>query len=228
MTTTGNTPDTRNSVGVWLLVLAVAAVLVAALVWLNSGGGGDPQQPAPGAAPQERTTASAEDPVTAAPEDVQAVTSPPTMAALEERTVAVDEEGERLEAAVVDPTDVAEPSDAVEVRVAEVEEVTGEVTIPGEVEGPALRVTVELTNDGAGALDTAGAVANAYYGEDRTPAGTFLKPGGRPLPSQVAAGDTVSGVYLFDIPEGERADVSLEIDVAPELRVVVFEGGLGG
>lgn len=152
--------------------------------------------------------------------------APPTAEPLPERPVAVDEDGSRLSAAPVEPSEtaVADEGEDVLVSLSQVEVVDGEAMSPGEVEGPALRLTLTVENASDLELDTSAAVVNLYYGPDATPANTFEQPGGVPFPAVIPSGRSAQGVFLFAVPEEERDEVRLEIDLAPELQVVVING----
>jgi hypothetical protein len=119
---------------------------------------------------------------------------------------------------------VATPGPGVTVTVRSVEDVTGEANVPGEVGGPALRFTVELTNGTGEVLDLRTVVVNAYYGPDRTPATQLLEPGGRAFESEVGADDAARGVFVFSVPPGSQDRVELEIDPGVGAAIVIFAG----
>ena len=98
--------------------------------------------------------------------------------------------------------------------------------MPGEVGGPSLRFTVTVVNRSSAALDLSTSVVNAYTGDDLAPATPLMKPGGRPFPGQVTVGGSGSGVFVFNVPEQDRGHVRLEVDLAPGLTVVLFEGSV--
>jgi hypothetical protein len=110
------------------------------------------------------------------------------------------------------------------VRVPTVEEVTGEANVPGEVGGPALRFTVELTNGTGRTLDLRTVVVNAYYGPDRTPATPLLQPGGEAFEPEVAADGSASGVFVFTVPPEFQDAVELEVDPGVGASIVIFTG----
>ncbi|ROR80756.1 hypothetical protein SAMN06295974_2079 [Plantibacter flavus] len=120
--------------------------------------------------------------------------------------------------------DTADVTDAVSLKIESLEAVTGEASQPGEVAGPSVRVTIAFTNSGNEAYSLAGAVANAYYGADLTPAIELAAPGGVRFPEQVAAGETVRGTFIFNIPEDARDAVRITVDYAAAEPAVVFEG----
>jgi hypothetical protein len=118
----------------------------------------------------------------------------------------------------------ATPEPGVTVVVPKVEKVTGEANVPGEVGGPALRFTVDLTNGTGKTLDLRTVVVNAYYGPDRTPAAPLLKPGGKAFGSEVAADGTARGVFVFNVPTEFQEQVELEIDPRIGAAIVIFTG----
>lgn len=105
-----------------------------------------------------------------------------------------------------------------------IESVDGEAVGAGDVGGPAIRVTVRLTNGSTTPLDTALTVVNGYSGADREPAGTLVKPGGKPFSGTVGPGETQDAVFLFTIPEDARGDVTITVDYAAGQPAFVFQG----
>ncbi|MFD6139344.1 hypothetical protein [Promicromonospora sp. NPDC060271] len=118
----------------------------------------------------------------------------------------------------------ATPQPGVTVAVPKVEEVTGESNVPGEVGGPALRFTVDVTNGTGGTLDLRTVVVNAYYGPDRTPASPLLKPGGKAFEPELGDGDTARGVFVFSVPAEFQDKVELEIDPRVDAPIAIFTG----
>ncbi len=199
--------------------IAGAALLSAAVVIVVMNGGGS----APGTAEAGRpsgaspvvTTGATTDGATAAPADGATEPSPtgssvpeaPTTAA----TLSLDGEG-ALEQSVT-------------AHVVTVESVQGEAIQPGEVGGPALRVTVEISNETADVLDLRSAVVNLYYGSDATPAAPLGAPGSEPFPLSADAGASVSTRLVFAVPDDEARDrIRVEVDLARGGTVLVFEG----
>lgn len=118
----------------------------------------------------------------------------------------------------------ATPEPGVTVTVPSVKKVTGEANVPGEVGGPALRFAVELTNGTGKVLDLRTVVVNAYYGPDRTPATPLLKPGGRAFESEVAADESASGAFVFNVPPEFQDQVELEVDAGVGKAIAIFTG----
>ncbi|MFC6508088.1 hypothetical protein ACFQBY_06420 [Promicromonospora citrea] len=118
----------------------------------------------------------------------------------------------------------ATPQPGVTVAVAEVEKVEGEANLPGEVGGPALRFTIDVTNGTGETLDLRTIVVNAYYGADRTPANQLLKPGGKAFEAETADGRTARGAFVFTVPADQQDRVELEVDPGIGSPVIIFTG----
>lgn len=108
-------------------------------------------------------------------------------------------------------------------RLAEIDSVQATASLPGEVGGPALAITVKVKNETGKKLDLALGVVNAYYGRERTPAVSVASDGEVPFPASVADGESATGVYVFQIPE-EARPVRVELDLGNGVDVVVFKG----
>jgi hypothetical protein len=124
----------------------------------------------------------------------------------------------------VGPTRTATASDRISVSLGRIEAVQGVAYAPGEIAGPALRVTVRLVNDGPTPLNLGLVAVNAYIGKDRVPAGTVTKPGGKPFAGELAQGRAADGVYLFVVPLDQRRDVTVTVDYSADVPTAVFRG----
>jgi hypothetical protein len=118
---------------------------------------------------------------------------------------------------------VATTSPGVTARLARIESVQATASLPGEVGGPALAITVKVKNQTGKKLSLALGVVNAYYGPERTPAVSVASDGEVPFPASVADGESAKGVYVFQIPE-EARPVRVELDLGNGADVVVFKG----
>ncbi|BBE23504.1 hypothetical protein MN0502_23870 [Arthrobacter sp. MN05-02] len=122
-----------------------------------------------------------------------------------------------------EPADVAE---GVAARVAAMKAVDGEARGIGEVDGPAVQFTVEITNSTEESISLAEAVVNVEAGTDRFPAGQLSGPGATPFPADVAPGQTVSGVFVFQIPPEQREAVRVLFHYQAVSPVAAFEGSV--
>ncbi|GGU06884.1 hypothetical protein GCM10007979_00580 [Nocardioides albus] len=118
---------------------------------------------------------------------------------------------------------VATTSPGVTARLAKIDSVQATASLPGEIGGPALAITVKVKNQTGKKLDLALGVVNAYYGPERTPAVSVASDGEVPFPASVADGGSATGVYVFQIPEKARP-VRVELDLGNGADVVVFKG----
>lgn len=108
-------------------------------------------------------------------------------------------------------------------RLARIDSVQATASLPGEIGGPALAITVKVKNQTGKKLSLALGVVNAYFGPERTPAVSVASDGEVPFPASVADGESAEGVYVFQIPE-EARPVRVELDLGNGADVVVFKG----
>lgn len=118
----------------------------------------------------------------------------------------------------------ASTPDGLVASIVSLESVEGEAIGAGDVGGPAIRVTVRLTNGTAEPFDTSFTVVNGYSGTDRDPAGTLVKPGGKPFSGSIDPGASQEAVFLFTIPEDARGAVAITVDYQAGQPAFVFEG----
>jgi hypothetical protein len=122
-----------------------------------------------------------------------------------------------------------EPADlggGVLVAVVDIESVEGEGQGIGERSGPALRVTVELTNGTGAELLTELALVNLYYGPDLTPSTPLSGPGVEMFPARAEDGATVSGRFVFSVPEDQRDLVIVEFTFSTDAPMAIFAGAV--
>ena len=199
----------------WWLI-GVAVVVVAGLGWMVAAGafGGGPGTAGPVASP----TASQNPNPTATPVPEPSI-APPTAT------------GSPSVVSTRKPTSVAtgldgkvETTPGVTASVKSVEAVKGEARGPGEIAGPALRITISLKNASDKPIRTELGLINVYYGKARTPAGTLSGPGVVPFPVDIAAGDCGTGTSVFSVPSAARSDIEVEFSYSTDAPVVIFRG----
>lgn len=120
------------------------------------------------------------------------------------------------------PASPATLTRGVTAEVVRVEPVSGVASQPGEIAGPAVRLTVRIRNATSSALPLHGAVVNAYSGPQRQPADLLSGPGVRAFPASVAAGDAVDGVFVVGVPPARRASLVVEVDLSAYGHPVLF------
>jgi hypothetical protein len=129
-------------------------------------------------------------------------------------------------AAPVPITQPASISPGLTAAITKFEAVQGEAKTPGEVSGPSVRVTVTITNSTTAKASLATTVVTAYYGDSHTPALELSAPGGSPMPAEVAAGQSATGVYIFTIPVDQRGKARIMVDYSVAVQPLVFDGAI--
>lgn len=117
---------------------------------------------------------------------------------------------------------------SVDVRISKVEAVDGKARGVGEVDGPALRFTVELENGSSSAVSSELGLITVEYGPDKEPAGTLSGPGARMFPAEIAPGDSGTGVFVFNVPPSRRNQLQVTFTYAADAPRVVFSGSAAG
>lgn len=197
----------------WALAAAALVVLLLAglLVLLGTRGndGGDAAAASTAAAPS-----STEPPFTPPPSPETPEPTGPTEDA--------DALPPSLPEVALDQT--AAVGNGITASIASITGVTAEGGEPGDIAGPALRVTVRLDNGTAESVSLDGVVVNAYYGADRVPGSPVSDPAEAPFTGTVQPGATAEGVYVFRVPEAYRDLVTIEVGYQAGAPLLVFTG----
>lgn len=109
-------------------------------------------------------------------------------------------------------------------RVVDVEAVRGRARGPGEIAGPALRVTVRARNVSSSRIPLDNTLVDMSYGSRRTPGVMLTGPGAKPFPASIAAGESATGRYVFNIPPRHRDRVRVSLTYSAEVPTAVFAG----
>jgi hypothetical protein len=115
------------------------------------------------------------------------------------------------------------PRRGIEVRLTSVRRITATARLPGEVAGPALAVAVSVDNESGKAADLRNVVVNLTDSSGK-PASLLSTPPARPLTGQLRSGRVVEGVYVFTVARANQKTVTVTVSLAPDQRVVVFDG----
>ena len=113
------------------------------------------------------------------------------------------------------------------VRLSRIAAVKGKATAPGEVAGPAIKVTVIAQNRADRAIDLNSVVVFVSLGTKHMPA-SELSEGARPLTGRLAPQKSQTGTYIYTVPEKERKQVRVEISYSSKAPTVAFEGPVEG
>lgn len=122
------------------------------------------------------------------------------------------------------PLDAAVPLGGAEVSVTSLDAVDGGGDAPGDLAGPAVAVTVSVTNTSVETLDLSEVVVD-LQGADHAPFPP-LASGSEALPTEVAAGGTVRGTWVFSVPEDARTGARVLVDLGATTDTAVLQGDL--
>jgi hypothetical protein len=118
--------------------------------------------------------------------------------------------------------DVKTPS-GLTANVVSVESYTATATRAGEVSGPAVKVSLRLTNGTGAAFALSTATVNAYYGSDATPAAPVAgDKGAKPFTGTLQPGASATAVYVFSVPADQDGSVTVTLSDQAGARLVVF------
>lgn len=203
-----------------VLLIVSGAVLVALLaVWLIAGRGGGQSA----AAGTESPAATAGSP-TAEP-SVSSGTGKSTGEATKKPSGTATSSGSTLkEMPPVGLDSEADRPDGVVIALKKIESIAGEAKLPGEIAGPALRLTITIKNGTDGDLSLDSVVVNGYRGSKRTPLEMLTSPGGSPFDGTLKPGEQGEAVYIFAVGAANRSDLTFTVDATPDEPAAVFRG----
>ena len=131
-------------------------------------------------------------------------------------------------------TEAAVPLDSVgdfgtglKVRLVGVTSEQAEASAPGEIAGPAVRVSVDAVNRGDDPVSLDSVVVFVSYGPDQSPASEFGSLS-EPLAGDLAPTGSRSGSYVYAVPPDALADLRVEISYTGSAPTVAFEGSVDG
>ncbi len=127
------------------------------------------------------------------------------------------------EAIKTDLTAPVEPASGVKVQITKVEAINAKGQGPGEVSGPAVAVTISLTNSGSAEFDTSLLSVNLEDSKG-LPGGGMIGPPADWIKKPVPGGGSVSGVYVFSVPKANRDPITVLVSVNPGVPTVEFSG----
>ena len=130
-----------------------------------------------------------------------------------------------LPAVALDGT--AQVGDGVSATLPRIEEIQGSGTGPGNIAGPAIRVTVRIHNATGQPVSVNEVAVNMAYGADMTPASPLDDPSQTPLVGTVQPGETAEGIYVFSVPSDARDSVTVEVGYQAGAPLLYFTGPVG-
>jgi hypothetical protein len=209
--TKGPAPDGTRTRRRGLLLAVAAVVLVAAVVALvlvlNRDNG---------------TSNAATSASTSSARDTSVIPNPPTPSPTGPTS---DVDALPTPAAEVPLESPAAVGNGVVASLTSIEGVQGTANGPGNVAGPAIRVTVHVENGTAAPITLAGAAINMYFGADDTPASPLDDPSARPFGiDMIQPGASADGVYVFSVPADQRDKVTVEVGYEAGAPLLLFSG----
>ncbi|WP_156036242.1 hypothetical protein [Blastococcus sp. URHD0036] len=187
-------------------------VVLVALVWLLSTRGDDG-----GDAAAASSTAA---PTAGAP-DVTIAPLPPTPTPTGP-TEDVDEPPASLSEVSLDAP--AAVGNGIVATITAIDAIDGTAVGPGNIAGPALRLTVRIENGTSEPVSLDGVAVNLYRGSDRTPASPLDDPSRVPFTGMVAPGESGEGVYVFTVPTQDRDLITVEVGYQAGAPLLLFTG----
>lgn len=120
----------------------------------------------------------------------------------------------------------ASQSNGIVAALPKIESIQGTGVGPGNVSGPAVRVTVQIQNGTGAPVALGGVGVNLYYGADNTPAPPLDDPSARPFDGMLDPGKAATGVYVFSLPEDQRGKVTVEVGYQAGAPLLLFTGAV--
>lgn len=244
-TTAGNRGGRRRLI----VILVVAFLVVAAIIWSFLQGSSNPPQavaldtpsaqptttvvptPAtsPSATPEKPSEAPASsEPATPGAEPVpDPIPAPDPLKEAPAPSVGKDADLAKVEQPVLKPVPLEDSSAIVTGLSATVKDLTavdGTAQGIGEIAGPAIRFSVVLDNKTAKELSTASTVVTVDYGGAQIPAAPLSGPDVADFPVSVGPGKSVTGTFVFNVPNDQRGQVRILVNYQASLPVAAFEG----
>jgi hypothetical protein len=216
MSTVPGTPASPSTRRRRLLVAAAVAALLAVLVPVGVVLGGDDE--ATSAPPAVTATPTQAPAGTTEPAVVPVLPTPEPTGPTED----VDEAPPTLPEVPLDAEGAV--GNGVVVTLPAIEAIAGTAVGPGNIAGPALRVTVRVTNGTREPVALGGVAVNLAHGPDRIPASPLDDPSRRPFATMVQPGESVEGVYVFTVPADARDQVAIEVGYEAGAPLLQFTG----
>ena len=109
-------------------------------------------------------------------------------------------------------------------EVVSLEAVEGTGQGAGNIAGPALRVTVRISNGTTGPVSLDGVAVDLAHGEEQVPASPIGDPSSAPFAGSLQPSESREGVYVFTVPAEDRELVTLSVGYQAGAPFMVFTG----
>lgn len=110
-------------------------------------------------------------------------------------------------------------------RLAEVKAVDAQARVPGEISGPAVAITVEISNDSPNAIGL-DSVSVDVQGAGGVPTSPITTDPASPLSGVLQPGEKKTGVYVFTMPADARDGASITVLYSADAPVALFAGNI--
>jgi hypothetical protein len=116
----------------------------------------------------------------------------------------------------------------VSARLTKIQAINVQTVLPGEFSGPAVAVTLDVTNGSSRSINLDTVIVDLVYGDLFLSAPQVTEGNRKHLSGDLAAGHTTSGDYVFTLAPAERNHVQVRIRYAAEVPTAVFTGSVAG
>lgn len=133
----------------------------------------------------------------------------------------VVESGTKAKTTKVGLKDKADVGGKVTARIEKISPLDVTAQTPGEIAGPAVAVTVSITNGGDAAIDLSTAMVGLTADGDVLGQPTTSEPYA-PFTGEVAAGESATATYVFLLPDESRKDYAVSIQYVAGATIALF------
>lgn len=119
----------------------------------------------------------------------------------------------------------AELSTGVDVTVSDVKVLDVTAETPGEIAGPAVALTISVSNASAAAVDLSTAMVTVTGADGSYGQATSSQPFS-PFAGSVGPGQQASGVYVFRLPADERTSLQVTVEYIAGAPIALFVGSV--
>ena len=108
-------------------------------------------------------------------------------------------------------------------KLAKVESITATAKLPGEVAGPAVRITVEIDNGSASTIDLRLTTVNVTT-SGGVPGVPITGNGTNVFTGSLAPGKSAQGIYVLSVPTANRNPITVSVSYSTSANVLLFVG----